>query len=614
VTFAAPVRAQEPPDTLPPDTLALEPLPPDSLLADNLAATQDVPDSLVFHSLPAMAWGSPAGFSTGVWFWDREALLSTRAQTLTALLAEVPGILSLVGGDYGTPEAVSAFALGGGGVRVFADGFEMLPLDGGVPDLSRFGLGGLQSVRVERGMGEVQVHLESLRLVEARPLSIVEAGTGDLDTNHFRGTFLHPRLFGGSVGFNLERLDTRGRRGAEPGARVGTWLRYTMHRGDDAGIGVELRRHSSETEVAPFPGNVSRSDLILRGRLRLAPGLVAEAFTGRSSLEGEDDGLTPIRETRRQHGLRASLDRQGFWVRGGVRVMGGADLPSSSYDLAGGASRRGVGGVAARWNRDSWEGEGTAMTSVQAWTDPVFGLSAFASYESGRRGTRLFQPRVPIPPPPDPDDEEEEEEPPPEEPAPPASRITERTGLRAGASLSLGPWTVSAAYLRLETDSLIPLGIQLDREGVAMAGLDVSGLEVATRLALPLSGFGLYGSVQEWKSEARYLPERTYQGGLDFHDLFLESGNLEVWGSLGVEGRDPMLLPLSSGVDGQGAPIPVRSPFFQSWHAFIQARIVTVRVFIHWENFTVRRNNQDFPDRILPETRATYGIRWTLWN
>ena len=55
-------------------------------------------------------------------------------------------------------------------------------------------------------------------------------------------------------------------------------------------------------------------------------------------------------------------------------------------------------------------------------------------------------------------------------------------------------------------------------------------------------------------------------------------------------------------------------PFYQSWYARLQVRVVTVRVFIGWENLAVRRNLQDFPERVLPATRAFYGIRWTLWN
>ena len=54
--------------------------------------------------------------------------------------------------------------------------------------------------------------------------------------------------------------------------------------------------------------------------------------------------------------------------------------------------------------------------------------------------------------------------------------------------------------------------------------------------------------------------------------------------------------------------------FFQSWYARLQIRIVSLSIFIGWENLTRRDNLQDFPERILPVTRSVYGIRWTLWN
>jgi hypothetical protein len=64
-----------------------------------------------------------------------------------------------------------------------------------------------------------------------------------------------------------------------------------------------------------------------------------------------------------------------------------------------------------------------------------------------------------------------------------------------------------------------------------------------------------------------------------------------------------------------GADITLASvPFYQNWYVRMEARIVTVRLFIGWENFTIRRNLQDFPGQRLPITRAVYGIRWTMWN
>ena len=100
------------------------------------------------------------------------------ANTLSELVALVPGVIELLGGDYGTPAAVSAFGVGGGGVRVTRDGFEVLPVEGGVPDLQRIGLAGIDQVKLERNGGELLIELTSHRYVDGRPFSVVEAGTG----------------------------------------------------------------------------------------------------------------------------------------------------------------------------------------------------------------------------------------------------------------------------------------------------------------------------------------------------------------------------------------------------------------------------------------------------
>ena len=118
----------------------------------------------------------------------------------------------------------------------------------------------------------------------------------------------------------------------------------------------------------------------------------------------------------------------------------------------------------------------------------------------------------------------------------------------------------------------------------------------------------------------RYLPTQSYQASLNFHDTFYPTGNLEVWFDLGVQGRDPMAVPffeeveVGVGEEGQVRSVPAMVPFYQSWFVRLQIRIVTVRAFIMWENFTVRQRNQDLPGRILPATRSLYGVRWTLWN
>ena len=603
----ADAHGQEPPDSLRADSLRV-----DSLVVDTAQAVTDTlevevtPDSLIFHNMPELGGGTPAGWERGVWVWERADLVAVRALTLAELVAEVPGVVPLRGGDYGTPAGVSAFGMGGGRLRVFQDGFEFVPLDGGNPDLSRIGLGGLEQVRIERGPAELRVELSSLRFTDPRPMSMVEAGTGDLDTNQFRGTFAHPRALGGALSLDMERVDTRGPQAQERGAVSGGWLRYTRHWGDDVGLSFQLRSTKAETDVSLYPTTVSRRDWIVQGRARLSDDVVAEVFTGSSRMEGPDDGLTPIDESRGQHGLRVGFERGSAWARASYRLLSGPEVPSSALIVEGGGSLSGVGGATARLSRESWEKETASLTSVTAWTEPRWGLSAFATWEDGRRGSRLFDPRVAIP---TPDTTGGGEAP---EPAGPGHRLVDRRGVRLGVAAEVGPLYASMAKLSFESDSLLILGLHTDRSGQAVEGGTFEGWELMTRLELPVEGFALYGSLQKWDTPTRYLPELIYSAGVRYHDLPMESDNLELWGSLGVEGRDPMALPFPQ---AEGDPPSLQeAPFAQSWHAYIQVRIVTLSIFLRFENLSVRRNNQDYPERILPATRSMYGIRWTLWN
>ena len=87
--------------------------------------------------------------------------------------------------------------------------FGLIALGGGVTDLSQVGLGGISHVRLERSMGELVIDMVSYEFADGRPYSLVEAGTGDLNTNLFRGTFANPTALGGSIAVALERADSR---------------------------------------------------------------------------------------------------------------------------------------------------------------------------------------------------------------------------------------------------------------------------------------------------------------------------------------------------------------------------------------------------------------------
>jgi hypothetical protein len=586
-------------------------------------AADSVSADTIFFNLPHLGGETPAGWRSGAWAWDHDDIMASGAVTVAELVAEVPGVVTLLGGDYGTPAALSAFGSGGGGVRILRDGFEVLPLEGGVADLQRIGLGGIQHVRLERNAGEMVVHLRSFEFEDGRPYSMVEAGTGDFDTNIFRGTFADPVALGGSVALAIERVDTQGPRGQEPGSRNGTWLRYQFHRGDDTGLALDFRRMGSETELEDFVQSATRTDWVVRGRHRLTEGLVAELYTGNSTHAVEDVREEYATEggSRSQTGLRMSFDRGGVWARGAVRAFGGG-LPANRKDAAMGFSAGAFGGVAARAQHASWGGTFTTGLGVQAWTEPFFGLSLFGSWESGTFGARGGPPYDVVPPP-DTTGAEPDTVPPDTGPGDDLGRrfgLTERRAHRVGAQYAWRGAVVSGALLRVTADSLLPLGLETDRGQPVLPGQVRSGWEVWGSVPVPImEGLRLQGSLQRWDGGAPYLPEQIYKGGFQYHKVLKESGTAELWWALGVRGRGPMAIHSSpselvdpeTGGTYMGYPTV---PFFQSWYARIQIRIVSMRIFIGWENFTRRDSLQDFPDRVLPITRSFYGIRWTLWN
>jgi len=316
-------------------------------------------------------------------------------------------------------------------------------------------------------------------------------------------------------------------------------------------------------------------------------------------------------------GARASLERAGAFAAAAFRRFGGdEDLPSTRLDLTAGVDRPEVGGFSAGLSRSAWAGTSTSARQVRAWTRPVLGLSFFGSWESGTFGARTF----PLSSPPPPDTTGADPVPVDSTAVPdPLFRISDRTASRYGAQWAWKGVALSGARLKLETDSLLPLGLAPDLGEPALAGGVREGWEVWGRIPMPLSGLHLEGSLQQWDEAWSYLPKRTYRGAFVFHDTYLESGNFELWWTLGVRGHDPMTIRRVVGeeVDDEAevvGPELASVPFYQNWYARLQMRIVTVRIFIGWENFAIRRDLQNFPDRLLPATRATYGLRWTLWN
>jgi hypothetical protein len=372
---------------------------------------------------------------------------------------------------------------------------------------------------------------------------------------------------------------------------------------------------------------------------------VGDVYYASSSLKTEKpDTFAFDLQPRKQYGT--TLSYESDWIRGlgNLRKFSGEGLPKTAAHLEASGLLGRFGGVGGEMTWESWEEKSITRNRVRAWTAPVWGLSLFAERGSGEWGL----PYLPAIPPEAPDSVGEGEEPVPVDTFAaviPGPRFSEHKGLRYGASFQWRGFSVSGARLKIESDSLFTLGLPTDRNGITQVGGTREGFEVAARIPLYPRGFSLGGWWQRWDQAEdvltapadstvsptlvtdsempwRYLPRQSYQASLSFHDTFYPTGNLEVWFDLGVRGRDPMALPFQDDDvwaeygTGEEDPrfVPQMAPFYQSWFVRLQIRIMTVRIFFMWDNFSVRQANQDFPGRILPATRSLYGVRWTLWN
>ncbi len=619
------------PPPMEPDTLPELPPPPDldTIPDQEIPEAEIAPeDSIIPRNLPEMSQPVPPGWRTGIWEWDREGIQASRAVTLAELLEEVPGVLGIRGGDHGNPVTILGMGLGPGRVRVFVDGSELAPLDGGVLDLSRIGLVGLDRVRVERRMGEIRVHLLGMQMVDPRVYTLLEVGTGDLQTNLFRGTFAHPDALGGNVLLALDRIDTDGPARQEPGAAYGVHLRHAILRNEDGGLAWSVRRMTSRrTEDFFDPRDVNRTDWRLQGRYRIWQDILADGFYHHSSLgvggDGADADTLITQEARSQVGGRLALDRGSWWAEAEARRQGGTGWPDGVQGVEAGALLGNFVGASASMERQSWDGEAGTTLHGRLWTSPVLGVSLFAEGESGRKAVpSMVFPELPAEEPPesgngDGDEANGDEENGTEVVDRYPPRFQELTGFRVGAEFQQGDLSLGAAFLGVDPDSLHPTGLPFDRGGPTVAGGMRTGIELSGRVPLTplLDGLTLQGEGQIWEAmpDWSYGPEKSWDVGIRYHNVFFDTRNLEVWTDVGLRGRDRMAVPLADPGDPEAGGLQ-GVPVNQSYYARVQIRVVSAKIFIQWDNFTFRDDNMDLPDRALPRTRVFYGVRWTLWN
>lgn len=598
-----------PPEAVRSDTLAdRRPAPRDSVVADSLLPAPNFPSSP--DTLPA------ANGLGVIWEWTEEDLRRFHGLSIVGLLERVPGLVVTRAGSFGAPAGISAYASGGGRLRVFLDGWELHPLTSGTFDLQQLPLVDLRSVRVARELAEVRVELTTFRLDDRRAFAQVEAGDGDLNTRLLRALFARPLGRRQVIQLTYDLAETDGFRRQEPFNITTLAARWSYAFAPDRGVQLEYRNSAIDrgtTNAPAFRESADRGDLILRARGRATDALWLDAQLGRSWYRPQGaDSLRPDIGAL-QAGARATYRLPIGSVAGTARLhrpddgsfaAGVAELAARA-DLA---PLRGISGTAEVRSRTVG---GVAGLEVEGGgrVGPWAGVSIFGSAAAGTRGVRFeadsarvrstFGGTIGLP-------------------GAPATLTDSVIGygtaasslaaVRAGADWTHRGIRVSAAVLRHQLSAVAPYGLAADVGAPVVDGGAATGAEVYLSTPLLLQGLRLDGWYLRFADVGGrpYLPSEEGRAALQFSRVFRE-GNFEPTARLELIGRGSAL----SYPAGSERLTPVDRYLYSNF--LLQLRIIDVRAFFIAENLF---NNAaaDYPGRTLPGLRTMYGFRWHFRN
>ncbi|HUG39038.1 MAG TPA: hypothetical protein VMM12_01055 [Longimicrobiales bacterium] len=582
--------------------LAAQELPPPA--ADTVPPADTIPPTPP-PTLPPLDPVGPVGWEAGVWEWDRSDLLMLPDISLLDILERIPGITPVRAGIIAQPEGAAVLGTAGAAIRYIVDGFELDPLTTPTFDPSRVPLLALARLRVERRVTGAVVRMETLSPTDPRAHSAVEAATGDVGVNLFRGIFLAPGVLGGPLALGFERLAAEAAGGAD---HTTAWLKWTFVR-DSAGVQLEYRQTETDrTGVGP-PFFGERRDWALRARGRIL-GLAAEGYAGATTVEDRSGDLV-LREGTPQAGIRLHRAFAGpvpAGARAALRFRDHPRLPAMEAAMELWVAPLPWLGGGVDMVRGFWaEGDPTGHTTLRGRLGPLLGLSAFAELPLGEMAAgRLLAPEdslvfAPV-----------------------------RESQRIGASFDRWGVHLGVAAVRVRTDTVAGFGVAFDPDAPRSAGGEATGFEAMAVLPTGWAPLRVEGWVvgMERPDTWLYLPDRSWRAGLVYHHLPLPSGNLEILARVEHVSRGRMTTPCTPilecvDVDGDRR---IQVGAYGATNLELTIRVVTVRAFLRWENIFHRRFQQDLPIRYdpglanpfgrltLPGQHILYGVKWEFWN
>lgn len=652
---AADLRAQ---DTIPapPDSAVTVPIPGEAVRGDTIPDAAK-PDSVPADStrpapnFPVYPDARAAGFSAASWVFGPRELGRFHGLTLTELLDRIPGLVTTRGGGVGQPTGISTFAMGGGRMRVFLDGWEVRPLSATTVNLENIPLVDVAEVRITRGLHETRVDVQTLRMTDRRPFAQIEGGEGDFATRMLRGFFARPLGSKFMIHVGVDIVETQGFRRREEYTGNSGVARLSYAFTPDRALQVEYRttgidaqrQGASENE---FPReSLDRGELLLRGRGRFfgtqtcadssaAPatggdtvtvaadsasaqpacsttgGVWLDAAVGRSWSDPlEEDTISLARESV-QAMLRATVDVPLGTLTGTARVhrVDEEGYAANATELSARAELTPVPWLAA-WGEVRTLTHG-GVTGLELEASGRAGLpggfTVFGSLAAGTRGLRFWRdstivvrnlghvlnPAI----------QELDTLP------TVLFRDAESTasGFRAGAEWTRGSITAGAAFVAQDVDAVVPYGFWYERGLETASGETVSGVEAYASIPLIWRQLRLDANYTDFfTTPARpFLPARFGRAALEYHWIF-RNGQLEPTLRAEVIARGPART-LSFETGGLDATTQQYAVF----NFLVQFRVLDVRAFWRLENAFNREGAFDVGTLTLPGQRALFGVRW----
>lgn len=543
----------------------------------------------------------------GRWHWSGETLRAAGAATLADLVAQVPGATGFRANWIAAPQFVS-FNGDAGRVRVFQDGVELDAIDprnGAVLDLSVIPLWQCEEVSIERGPGELRVHLRSWRVDRTIPFTRTDITTGSENTNLYRGYFGKRLHNGGVVQVAAQQYSTTSPRTAGDGSSLqvfgrvgwawkqwsvdGTWRRASLDRA--AAIRWPLNPALTYANGVPaFKGamgsafaRVAWGDPDVKGapwvQFIAATQMVAENSKVSETTTLTDPTAAP-RDTvdsassRSQYVLSAGASRWGVNASATARLRASQGRTALSPSLRLGYDWRYVSLAAYAETRGA---DSTRRLDLSARVAPWRWLvvsGAFGNYtpKAEAAGGPSFS----------------------------ASRLE--------VSTTLFGYTLTGGMLTRGLTTLAP-PVALDSNLIRVGSGEVKG--VIFEASGPVySAIGFQVSGVRWEGSGAYRPQMEVHGRLGLSTAWLSRfprNNFHVIAAGTYDHRTPMFFPTATGQVGQTTgPIDVIG-------ARLEIRIESGTVFFQAEN-TVGKAYETAPGYLMPRRLQYYGLRWDFWN